>query len=719
MLRLSVFLALLIFIPLVGLKAFTERPLWKRTETIRSTPIEKVPEFRLVGGLLVRHGKEITQKLSFSSPALQPLLRQKPEVLRVSVPILGKASTLLLVATDPGPSPIDIQTGSGERIDWKPGLYYQGVIEQRPNSLVALSFFEDQVLGLVSDPQFGDWSIGPKKGSREHVIRQKNPERSSQKCQISNEDFPDLKTIQSTVSPATQTTTDKVIRIYYEIGNDVFQGCGNSMAQTLNWLSALHHGTKTVFFNEGIQVTWNATRVWNTLPPFQYDLESFRNYRSSFNGDVAALITWQGGGGVANGIGRICSASHENGLGFGPYQISNVEQTLDSLPNYSLTLYIVCHEFGHLLGSQHTHDCVWNGNNTQIDDCGNVNNPMGNTPPCFDTLNPILPALFEGTIMSYCAGSLAAGFGPQPAERMRQRINAVSCLSTDGQYSCTKTLDSVQVLNVSYTQASFRLFDADSSANRWLRRITNWGVPVSDWDTISTREFAATGLLPNQDGYKVEVKQICKAPFVGDFQVRKSFTSPWTYCGSVFKDDGGDDTYVGLNQTYVIRPMDSTQRVRLTFTMCLLSPEDSLIFYNGPSISGNPIAMYSGFMTNVPPVVSTHPSGALTVAFRGDNSYFTTNLGWVAQISCDAVTRIEPIESPLIRLFPNPAQEMLHIRDGKSDRYWIWDLRGTLVKTQQADPEARETRLVLAGLPAGTYSIRGRNWAKPIRFIKK
>lgn len=65
----------------------------------------------------------------------------------------------------------------------------------------------------------------------------------------------------------------------------------------------------------------------------------------------------------------------------------------NNVPNYSWSVQVVTHEFGHLLGSKHTHACVWNGNNTAIDGCA------GGTEGGCST--PGIP-FNGGTIMSYC-----------------------------------------------------------------------------------------------------------------------------------------------------------------------------------------------------------------------------------------------------------------------------------------------------------------------------
>ncbi len=104
------------------------------------------------------------------------------------------------------------------------------------------------------------------------------------------------------------------------------------------------------------------------------------------------------------------------------------------MPNYSWTINVVTHEFGHIFGSSHTHDCAWNGNYTQIDDCGNlyyyINPSQGSPEPCFNNNNPIIPT-YGGTIMSYChlnstGVNFSLGFGLQPGNVIRDRIG--SCL---------------------------------------------------------------------------------------------------------------------------------------------------------------------------------------------------------------------------------------------------------------------------------------------------
>src|SRR5690606_3497128 len=71
------------------------------------------------------------------------------------------------------------------------------------------------------------------------------------------------------------------------------------------------------------------------------------------------------------------------------------------------------------------------GNNTVIDGCAS---PEGPCPP-----GP-LPFLEGGTIMSYCHNlndvgvNFSNGFGPQPAQVIRDHVNSATCL-----FACTDT----------------------------------------------------------------------------------------------------------------------------------------------------------------------------------------------------------------------------------------------------------------------------------------
>jgi hypothetical protein len=88
---------------------------------------------------------------------------------------------------------------------------------------------------------------------------------------------------------------------------------------------------------------------------------------------------------------------------------------------------VITHEMGHLMGSNHTHSCVWNGNNTAIDGCAATEGS------CARPGNPSN----GGTIMSYChlqgvGINFNNGFGPQPSAVILNKIaNAGSCLDPE------------------------------------------------------------------------------------------------------------------------------------------------------------------------------------------------------------------------------------------------------------------------------------------------
>jgi len=119
------------------------------------------------------------------------------------------------------------------------------------------------------------------------------------------------------------------------------------------------------------------------------------------------------GGGIA-WLNVLCATN--NGGAFGPYAVSGaMSSNVVPFPIFSWNVMVVAHELGHNVGSPHTHDCSWNGNGTQVDDCGPV---AGYDTSCYDPNDPILPSN-GGTIMSYChlvSGvgiNFNNGFGPE------------------------------------------------------------------------------------------------------------------------------------------------------------------------------------------------------------------------------------------------------------------------------------------------------------------
>ena len=176
---------------------------------------------------------------------------------------------------------------------------------------------------------------------------------------------------------------------------------------------------RTLYSNERIPVAMSqlvlnaAGDGYGTNP--SSNLSRFQSLRSgSFVGQLAQLVGYGTQGGIAAGFAGFCAANRRNSM-----CTSQIDGTSAALPTWSYSVEVFTHELGHLMGSRHTHACVWNGNNTAIDGCSGF--VEGNCAL------PNVPAS-QGTIMSYCQGfSFNRGFGSQPGNVIRSRYAAAGC----------------------------------------------------------------------------------------------------------------------------------------------------------------------------------------------------------------------------------------------------------------------------------------------------
>ena len=304
------------------------------------------------------------------------------------------------------------------------GLHYQGVIAGKKGSIVALSVFRNEISAVMSWPgSNGNMVLGKLENSEDHILYRDTQIASEFEMVCDTESGDDVIAHEENIT-AQQRLTVRCTDIHFDVSNQIYNNKGGTAGAT-NYMTSLFNQVQIIYANDNIGILLGGITVWSSPEPFS-DLNGFSSYRTSNTvpADLNAYINYAYGGGVAY-LNALCSNVR--------FSVSGIESSFNNVPTYSWSVMVVSHELGHNMGSQHTHACAWNGNNTAIDGCGPNS---GYSEGCSGS-NP--PA--GGTIMSYChltavGINFSQGFGPQPAARIAAYVDGSACVAPCEEPTC-------------------------------------------------------------------------------------------------------------------------------------------------------------------------------------------------------------------------------------------------------------------------------------------
>ncbi|MBK6930901.1 MAG: T9SS type A sorting domain-containing protein [Saprospirales bacterium] len=469
------------------------------------------------------------------------------------------------------------------------------------------------------------------------------------------------------------TGPDNCVRMYMEADYTIFQNKG-SVAAATTYIESFFSQVALLYANESVNMVLNELLVWDVADP--YTGPSSSNYLYQFrdalagvyNGDLAHLVGFTGGGGIAY-VDVLCNSYY--GVGY-----SGINTTYSNVPTYSWTVEVVTHEIGHNLGSQHTHACAWNGNNTAIDGCGPA---AGYSEGC----NAALPT--AGTIMSYChlvSGvgiDLNLGFGPQPGDRIRNEVYNAACLAAcGGGGPC------------SYGPVNSQNFDG------------GWGI-WTDGGTDCARINSAT--YANSGTYSIRLRDNTGTSLMSttsqNWTAYEEITVEFSFITVSF-DNSNEDFWLQLSNnggsSYTTvgdwnYSVQFTNNVRGTATVVIPGP-----FASNSRLRIRADASADDDQVYIDDVVITGCSSAALAPNNGQSAESRLDDSAIPVANIDGV-----------QISPNPARDVLNIRytiDADAlVQLQLTDLTGKTVWFQDGLVQAGEqsVRLELNTLPAGLY----------------
>ncbi len=716
---------ILIFVLLVCHGVFAQGTIANKVKELeqQNTFFKRYSVLNEVSSIPTNDTKDAVAKATYGKINLQAvnaIFTNQDSYLELEIPYQGSTIATHLYKVDIFSEGFHVDTDQAKAIAYQKGAYYRGTIKGDQNSLVSFSFFKDEFSGVISSRILNNLVVAKldKPNNISDYIIYSDQDllaKNTFECKV-KESFEEAPAqFRNEASPA----TTRCVTMYFEIDYDLYQANGSDTTTTTNWVTSVFNNVQTIYTNDGITTSLKSMFIWTTPDPYDGIGESSSDYlykfnelRPVFDGDLGQLLGIDPGGlgGVAIGINGICTQDN--------FSYSDVGFSFSTVPTYSWTIMVITHEFGHLLGSPHTHGCRWNGNNTAIDGCGqSAGYSEGN---CDE--GPIPDPDVKGTIMSYChlvngvGISFVNGFGPQPAARIQGKVNAGPCLSTDCINTCINTVTNIAGITTSTNEATITWTD-QSSAAEWQIAVTPFSSTDNIWIPVTSNSYTATNLSPNTY-YIVRVRPNCGFGLIAPNEQTIIVTGT-EYCNGIeISDTGGPAADYTDSETYVrtIIPNLPNKKIKLTFTAFDLELDyDYLYVYDGNSTSATDLSNGGFTGNNIPgPFVSTAADGSLTMKFFSDGGVVAP--GYVAEIECENLLSNNSFESNIDFTYsPNPTNGLISINSKiRIDEISIYNLEGRLLYKNEV--LTRDAKVDMTSFAAGTYFYKLKFNDKEVNF---
>ncbi|MBK7096289.1 MAG: choice-of-anchor J domain-containing protein [Saprospiraceae bacterium] len=445
--------------------------------------------------------------MEINSGLLSDLVRTEAGNLKLSIPISkNEVTEMTLEKFQVFSDDFVLRTSGGDTItSYKKPVFYRGKLKNY-NGYATVSISDEELIGIVSINNRGDFNVGKLKSTQfSYIVYNDNFVKVDMGIHCSVDDNPVLDRSSAKRNDNITGLRTNCVKFYLEGDYALYQDKG-TVSNTASYMSGLFAQMASLFSIESINIEIKEIKIWTS--PDNYPTNNSFNALSQFiannpsiNADLGHLFALggQGTGGVA-WLDVLCDPGYN-------FAYSNISSSYNNVPTYSWSVEVITHETGHNLGSRHTHACVWNGNNTQIDDCGNKYFYDNGTPlidiegnPCYVPATPILPA--SGSIMSYChllSGigiDFNNGFGIQPGNLIRSKVNSAPCLSDCA--SSSTCFIPVNVITGAMNGSSVNLdWEIGQGGSKWQIQYGLSGFTLGTGSTISnitTTSYTLTGL---------------------------------------------------------------------------------------------------------------------------------------------------------------------------------------------------------------------------------
>ncbi len=495
--------------------------------------------------------------LKLKTDKLTKVFRNKNEVLHLNIPISNsKKAEMTLTRFKVFTDDFVLKTSDGKVIpDYKKPIAYRAELTNM-DGFATIIMTEEDISGIISIEGVGNYNLGKLLDSRDDYIiynDRKVKINLSKPCNVTQDYY---------IFEKTTRINNKIkyrnncVKFYLEGDYALYQDKGSSVSNAATYMTDLFAEMATLYDNEQIDIEIKEMMIWTSADGYSTSssstaLDQFSANNPDKNADLCHLFALGGNntGGLA-WIDVLCDDTYK-------FAYSNISSSYQNVPTYSWSVECITHETGHNFGSKHTHDCVWNGDNTQIDDCGPESGNPGSPGDCYDSNNPKLPN--KGTIMSYChlISSIGIdfnlGFGTQPGDLIRDKYNNAACLTAcEASTTCDIPVN-LEVTNISGTTAKLE-WKVGASGAKWeveyglagfspgtgtvVSNITNTFLNLTGLSVAKTYDWyirtdCSNGDFSNWVGAK-QFTTICVAPGATVLP----FTEDWESDNGTMQNDG-------------------------------------------------------------------------------------------------------------------------------------------------------------------------------------